>query len=85
MVLFIIFIVFSITVIGLVVYSALVISSKQDQIAQRLREENRFKRASANGLALEASEELANVGDETSEIDEIGEIVFNFKKPDSQR
>jgi len=65
----------SIAVIGLVVYSALVVSSRQEQIAQRIREENRFKRApyapySTNSFAFETSEDLINE-------DEIGDSEEN--------
>jgi len=43
MILFNISIGISIGVIGLVVYSALVVSGRQEQIAQRIREENEFE------------------------------------------
>ena len=60
----------SIAVIGLVVYSALVVSSQQERIAQRVREENRFERApySADRFAFETSEELVDE-DEMNELD----------------
>lgn len=64
----------SIAVIGLVVYSALVVSSRQEQIAQRVRKENSFKRASytphsADRFAFETSEDLVGE-DELEEIEE---------------
>jgi len=53
----------AVAVIALVVYSALVVSSRQDRLAERLREENSFKRApyrsySADSFAFETSDEL---------------------------
>jgi len=53
----------SMAVIGLVVYSALVVSGKQEQLARRMKEENRFDRTpyspySTPYLAFETSEEL---------------------------
>ena len=65
MTVFNLFISISVAVIGLVVYSTLVVSSRQDRIAQRVREENKFERApyspfSSGGFAFETSEELAN-------------------------
>ena len=67
----------SVAVVGLVVYSALVVSSRQEQIAQRIREENRFKRApyapySANIFAFETAKELVSEdeSDETSDSKE---------------
>jgi len=83
-----IFIATGIAVIGLVVYSALVISGRQERLAQRIREENGFEKVpcptySAGGFAFETSEDLTTGDDILSEIDEIGEIVFNFKKIDS--
>lgn len=53
----------TVAVIGLVVYSALVVSSKQERLAERVREENRFERApympySTDSFAFEASEDL---------------------------
>ena len=67
-------------VIGVVIYSALVVSGRQERIAQRVREENKFERAPSD-FAFEASEELTDLDevDESSEIDE----VFKFKKTDS--
>jgi len=70
----------SVAVIGLVVYSALVVSSRQEQIAQRVREENRFKRApyapySADSFAFEISEDLVGE-DESSEFDDFEENHF---------
>jgi len=61
----------SIAVIGLVVYSALVVSGRQERLAQRIREENKFERApySAGSFAFEVSEELAD-DDEFDEFDE---------------
>jgi len=56
----------AIAVVCLVVYSALVVSSRQDLIARRVREENRFVRASINPynssgrFAFETSEELTD-------------------------
>jgi len=68
----------SVAVVGLVVYSALVVSSRQEQIAQRVREENRFKRApyapySADSFAFETSEDL--VGED--ELEETGNSSEN--------
>jgi len=53
----------SMAVIGLVVYSALVVSGKQEQLARRMKEENRFDRTpyspySAGHFTFETSEEL---------------------------
>ena len=69
----------SVAVIGLVVYSALVVSSRQEQLAQRIREENRFKRApyapySADRFAFEVSEDLMD----EEELDEFSESEENF-------
>ena len=73
MTLFTIFIGISIAVISLVVYSALVVSGKQERLAQRVRDENRFERSpfssySADHFAFEVSEELTNE-DEKDEFD----------------
>ena len=66
MTLFNIFIGISVAVIVLVIYSALVISTRQEQTAQRVRDENRFERApysrrTADSFAFETSEELVDV------------------------
>ena len=85
-----IFIGTGIAVVALVVYSALVISSRQERLAQRIREENSFERApystySTSGFNFETSEELTDV-DEVDEISELydelydDEIVFKFEK-----
>jgi len=88
MTLFSIFIGISVAVIGLVVYSALVVSSRQERIAQRVREENRFERAayskrtpgslySAGSFAFETAEELTDE-DEFNETDELSEFDGNY-------
>jgi len=64
----------SIAVVGLVVYSALVVANQQEQTAQRIREENRFRKApyapySADSFAFEISEDLV-VEDEFDETEE---------------
>jgi len=79
MTLFNFFIGISIAVIILVVYSALVVSTKQERIAQQLREENKFKRKpysshSVDNFAFETSEELTD----KDEFDEFGEHDENF-------
>jgi len=81
----VLFIGVSVAVIALVVYSALVVSSKQEELAQRLRRENRFERApyktfSTDDLAFETADELVSddglsgQGNEIGDADEIGEI-----------
>ena len=81
----VLFIGISVAVIALVVYSALVISSKQEELAQRLRNENSFERApyktfSTDDLAFEtadelvAGDELSEEGNEIGDADDIGEI-----------
>ena len=88
-----IFIGTSVAVIGLVVYSALVVSSRQERLAQRVKEENRFERApgsgslySAGGFAFETSEELADVEvEEVCDPSELYEDVFSFEKYKSIR
>jgi len=54
-------------VIILVVYSALVVSSRQDKLAKRVREENTFKRASytpsRNHFAMETAEDFTEEKD----------------------
>jgi len=58
----------ALAVISLVVYSALVVSSQQERLAQRVKEENRFVRAPYNygRFAFETSEELTD-GHESKE------------------
>ena len=92
-----IFIGTGVAVIGLIVYSALIVSGRQERIAQRVREENRFERApystgsgslySAGGFAFETSEELSDL-DEVDEVDNPNDLyddVFNFEKYKSMR
>lgn len=67
----------SIAVIGLVVYSALVVSSRQERIAQQISEENSFERAhSANGFIFETSDELADFDEDDDDI------AFSFERND---
>lgn len=84
MTLFSIFIGISVAVIGLVVYSTLIVSGKQDQLARRIREENRFQRAPysegtsdsstpVTNFAFEASEDLID-GDVFDVIHELSEF-----------
>ncbi|MCL1989476.1 MAG: hypothetical protein FWG67_01170 [Defluviitaleaceae bacterium] len=69
-----IFIGISVAVVGLVVYSTVVVSSRQEQIAQRVREENSFKRApyssyAADRFSFEIAEDLME-----NELKECGEL-----------
>jgi len=52
----------TVAIICLVVYSTLIISSRQDELAIRIREENSFKPApfSIDSFAFEASEDLVD-------------------------
>jgi len=81
----------SVAVIGLVVYSALVVSGQQERMAQRVKEENRFERApysqrtpgslyTAGGFAFETSEELTSSLEsaDEDELDEFDEFEDNF-------
>ena len=59
----------SVAVVSLVAYSAIVIASKQERLAMRVRDENRFIRAprypytAASRFAFETSEEIIVEGE----------------------
>lgn len=67
----------TLAVISLVVYSALVVSSHQERLAQRVRAENRFVRAprypytAASRFAFETADELTEDSESETEIDDL--------------
>ena len=72
----------SIAVISLVVYSALIISSRGERLAEHIKKENRFERNPYQGyptgdLAFETSDELA-VSDDFNPPDELNEFNENY-------